>query len=127
MAVGQGYCVYMLMEFSTTQEPPMTNIATLADRATILDTDIKVLTKEFNAIKSELKDLGAGTYEGDIGSVTVRQNADSETFDAAAAFEYIADQLSPQLLSAVRRKFTITKAGAVVLTVKPKVVKRVEA
>lgn len=103
----------------------MTSIASLADRAVILDSDIKALTKEFTAVKDELKTLGSGSYEGDIGVATVRQNADSEIFDAKAAFAWIVEQghISPQLETAMLKKFTATKAGAVVVTTKAKVVK----
>lgn len=103
----------------------MTNIASLADRAVILDSDIKALTKEFTAVKDELKTLGVGSYEGDVGVATVRQNADSEVFDAKAAVEYLIAQghISPQLQAAIAKKFTATKAGSMVVTTKAKVVK----
>lgn len=106
-----------------TGDQPMTNIASLADRAVILDNDIKELTKEFTAVKDELKTLGVGSYEGDVGIATVRQNADSDVFDAKAAFEYVSEHLSPQLLAAVRKKFTTVKAGPMVVTTKAKVVR----
>ena len=103
----------------------MTNIAALADRAVILDNDLKALSKEFAAVKDELKTLGVGTYEGDVGVATVRQNADSDVFDAKAAFAYMVEQghISPQLETAMLKKFTATKSGAVVVTTKAKVVK----
>jgi len=101
----------------------MTNIASLVDRAVVLNQDIKDLTIEFNAVKADLKEEGVGTYEGALGEVVVRKNKDSEKFDAAAAFEYIADQLSSQLLAAVRKKFTVTTEGSYVVTPKAKVVK----
>lgn len=101
----------------------MTNIASLTDRAVVLHQDIKDLTAEYNTVKDALKAEGVGTYEGTLGEVVVRKNKDSEKFDAAAAFEYIADQLSPQLLAAVRKKFTVTSEGVYVVTPKAKVVK----
>jgi hypothetical protein len=103
----------------------MTNIASLADRAVILDNDIKAMTKEFAAVKDELKTFGVGSYEGDIGVATVRQNADSEVFDAKAAVEYLIAQghISPQLQAAITKKFTVTKAGPMVVTTKAKIVK----
>ena len=103
----------------------MINIAALADRAVILDNDIKALTKEFTAVKDELKTLGVGAYEGDVGVATVRQNADSEVFDAKAAFAYMVEQghISPQLETAMLKKFTTVKAGPMVVSTKAKVVK----
>lgn len=103
----------------------MTNIAALADRAVILDNDIKALTKEFTAVKDELKTLGVGAYEGDVGIATVRQNADSEIFDGKAAFAWMVEQghISPQLETAMRKKFTAVKAGPMVVTTKAKVIK----
>jgi hypothetical protein len=93
----------------------MTNYSNLADRATILNAQIKSMTAELDAIKSTLKkEAGLGTYEGDVGIVVIRQNKDSETFDAKKAFEYVSEHLSSQLLTAVKKKFTSTKTGAVV-------------
>jgi hypothetical protein len=52
-----------------------------------------------------------------LASIMVRQNKDTESFDAKKAFEYVSDHLSPQLLTAVKKKFTATKPGAKVLTI----------
>ena len=103
------------------------NLAPLVDRILILDAEVSALSKDLKTAKDEIKHLGPDVYAGDLGTVTVRKNKDSESFDAAAAFEYIAEHLSPQMLSAVRRKFTVTKEGATVLTVKAKVPTKVIA
>jgi len=100
----------------------MTN-SNLVDRAVVLSQDIKTLTEEYKGVKEELISLGLGKHDGVLGDVTVRKNKDSETFDAAAAFEYVSEHLSPQLLADVRRKFTSTREGAYVVTPKAKVVR----
>ena len=100
----------------------MTNTA-IIDRAIILDADIKNLTKEYSAMRELIIAMGMGEHDGSVGTFTVRQNSDSETFDAKAAFEYVSEHLSPQLLAAVKRKFTKTKPGAIVATPKAKPVR----
>jgi hypothetical protein len=96
----------------------MTNYSNLADRATILDAQIKSMTAELEAIKKTLKEeAGVGTYEGDVGVVVIRQNKDSEAFDAKKAFEYVSEHLSSQLLTAVKKKFTSVKKGAMVCAI----------
>jgi hypothetical protein len=114
------------MQPTNPTEPNMTN-SNLVDRAVVLSQDIKSLNEEYAIVKENLINLGLGKHEGVLGDANVRKNKDSEIFDAAAAFEYIADQLSPQLLAAVRRKFTSTREGAYVVTPKAKVVKIIAA
>jgi hypothetical protein len=98
-------------------EIDMTDFATLVDNAAVLDTEIKRLTAQLDAIKTQLKQAGVGEYDGALASIMVRQNKDSETFDAKKAFEYVSEHLSSQLLTAVKKKFTVTKTGAQVVTI----------
>jgi hypothetical protein len=98
-------------------EIDMTDFATLVDNAAVLDTEIKRLTAQLDAIKTQLKQAGVGEYDGVLASITVRQNKDSETFDSKKAFEYVSEHLSSQLLTAVKKKFTVTKPGAKVITI----------
>ena len=100
----------------------MTDIQ-IIDRALLIDTDIKILTKEYSVLRDQIIAMGLGEHDGSVGQFVVRQNSDSEVFDAKAAFEYVSEHLSPQMLSAVKRKFTKTKAGVVVATPKPRPVK----
>ena len=95
----------------------LANRAALVDNAAVFDNEIKILTAKLDAIKAQLKQAGVGEYEGALATVTVRQNKDTESFDAKKAFEYVSEHLSPQLLTAVKKKFTVTKPGAKVLTI----------
>jgi hypothetical protein len=107
----------------------MSNEALIAliDRVIVLDADFKAAKADADAAKGDIKKLGLGVYEGNLGVVTVSQNKDSEVFDAAGAFEYLIEKLgdavSPQQLAGIRRKFTSTKSGNINLIAKPKVVK----
>jgi hypothetical protein len=93
----------------------MTDFNSLADTAASLHDQIKFLTAQLDAIKSTFKkEAGLGSYEGEMGIVIIRQNKDSEVFDAKKAFEHVAQHISPQLLTATKKKFTTTKAGAIV-------------
>ena len=119
MTNGQPHYNYMLMDVSDSKETNMTN-QDIIDRAVIVHHDIETLSKEYKALRDLVAEMGIGEHYGSAGSCVVRQNSDSETFDAKAAFEYVSEHLSPQLLSAVRKKFTKVKAGAVVVTPKAK-------
>ena len=94
------------------------DLATLVDNAAVLDAQIKSMTAELEAIKKTLKEkAGVGTYEGDLAVVVIRQNKDSESFDAKKAFEHVSSHISPQLLAATKKKFTVTKTGAIVCAI----------
>jgi 3-methyladenine DNA glycosylase Tag len=93
------------------------NIASLVDDAAVLDNEIKILTAKLDAIKAQLKQAGVGEYEGAIATIKIRQNKDSETFDAKKAFEHVSSHISSQLLAATKKKFTFTKPGSIVCAI----------
>jgi len=98
-------------------EIDMTDFATLVDNAAVLDSEIKRLTAQLDAIKTQLKQAGVGEYDGALASIMVRQNKDTEGFDYKKAFEHVSDHISSQLLTATKKKFATTKKGAIVLTI----------
>ena len=92
----------------------------IIDRAVILDNEIKNLTKEYKILRDLIIEMGLGEHHGSVGFCNVRQNADSKVFDSDAAFKYVSERISPQLLSSCRQKFTDTKVGSIVVTPKAK-------
>lgn len=92
----------------------------LADEYFLAKQELDALTERVNSLKKELYGYGPSLVHGDFAVVTVRQNASSQVFNAKAAWEHIAEHLSPQLRTATLRKFTSELPGPMVVTVKAK-------
>jgi hypothetical protein len=98
----------------------------LADQYFLAKQELDALTKQVNALKEELYGYGPSLVHGDFAVVTVRQDPARTVFDAKAAWEHIAEHLSPQLRTATLRKFTSERPGPMVVTVKGKAHKIME-
>ena len=65
--------------------------ASLADRFALLKAEIDALTKEFDAVKAEIKATGLETIVGERAIVTVSLS-ERRTFDAKAAKALLTDE-----------------------------------
>jgi hypothetical protein len=92
----------------------------IADQYFAAKQKLDAMQKLVDGLKAELNRMGPGEIDGDFATVTVTQRADSVVFDAKAAWEHVAEHLSPQLRTATLRKFTGKKPGVLAVTVKGK-------
>jgi hypothetical protein len=87
-------------------EPNMT--AYLADRFAILKQEIDALTKEFEAVKAEIKATGLETIEGDYATVIVslseRSTLDTKAVKELLTAEQVAACTKVTLITTLRDK-----------------------
>jgi len=82
--------------------------AYLADRFTILKQEIAALTKEFEAVKAEIKATGLETIEGDYATVVVslseRSTLDTKAVKELLTAEQVAACTKVTLITTLRDK-----------------------